>query len=103
MSVSFDGTQQLSTCGSLQDVLGQHDLAAAVHVLHNLLLQLVLHKHLTDERLGRIYRLQSQEIAAWLDALRRTGLVIESARGFCEISPYASPFVVRHLKNQGIL
>jgi amino acid transporter len=68
-----------------------------------LLLELVLHRHLTRTRLDRFSGLEPGEVSREVGALVRAGLVAETSDGVLEVSRFAHQAVARHLKERGVL
>ncbi len=66
------------------------------------LTQFVLHKHLSNERLQRLFRSSRDDVSAMLRTLQRTGLLIEN-HGTWEINPHVEPFVVEKLQEMELL
>jgi len=68
-----------------------------------LLLQLVLHKRMSRVRLERVSGISREELARELDALRRTGLVVETRQRVVEINPFLQHAVSDRFLKQGLL
>ena len=68
-----------------------------------IVLQLILHRQLTRDRLSRISQLPEAEIMEDLAALVRMGLITEDRRGVLELDPLAEHLLVAHLDRRGQL
>ncbi|GAB4406168.1 MAG: hypothetical protein OHK0039_07680 [Bacteroidia bacterium] len=65
-----------------------------------LLAQVVLHKRMSFDKLGRIYAPESvADLRETVYNLCRAGLLHEIQEGLYEIEPYVYPYVVQHLRN----
>ncbi|MBT5874545.1 MAG: hypothetical protein HOH43_14090 [Candidatus Latescibacteria bacterium] len=60
--------------------------------------QFIIHKHLTEARIARIFRCRQNEISPLIFTLKRAGLLIESQPEILEINPYIRPFIVQALR-----
>ena len=65
--------------------------------------QFVLHKYLTSERLGRLFRAEESAIQVRLTRLKRAGLITEFRPDILEVNPYLQPFVIQELDERGML
>ena len=68
-----------------------------------LLLQLVLHRSVTVERLERITGMPLGELQVHLRTLVRMGLVDADAQGIVELNRYVQHLIVDHLRERGML
>ncbi|MCF7797591.1 MAG: amino acid permease [Lentisphaeria bacterium] len=68
-----------------------------------LLLQFVLHKRLTREKMGRITRWQEEDIRSQVQFLENSGVIQKQGQGIWVINPYLESFIIRHLKSRGYL
>ncbi len=68
-----------------------------------LLVQLVLHRQITVERLARVTATSPASLASDLLGLRRIGLLAKRKRGVVELDPYARNLVVRALSRRSLL
>lgn len=60
--------------------------------------QFVIHKHLTEGRVARIFRSRPNQVIPMIFTLKRAGLLIESQPGILEINPYIRPLIVQALR-----
>ena len=65
--------------------------------------QFILHKYLTIERLGRLFREKESAVRVRLTRLKRAGLVTEFRPDILEVNPYLQPFVIQELSERGML
>lgn len=68
-----------------------------------LLLQFVLHKRLTSEKISRITDWSDEQVANQIQFLQNCGLVKTQAQHVLIINPYLESFVIRNLKERGYL
>jgi len=68
-----------------------------------LLQQITLHKRMDHAKIKRVLMYTDEEIQKYLRPLRLNGLVQEKAENVFVINPYVEPYVVRVLKNKGLL
>jgi hypothetical protein len=68
-----------------------------------LLIQFVLHKRLTKEKISRITSWSDSEVETILLAMLRSGIVAEKAIGVYHIAPYVLPFMIEAFKEREIL
>ena len=64
--------------------------------------QFILHKHLTPERLIRLFRKEEQEVEEKLAVFKRAGLINEQ-QGVLQLNPYIQPFIIQQLTEMGLL
>jgi hypothetical protein len=67
------------------------------------LVQFILHKRLTSEKLVRISGWPDSKVQEILFAMQRSGIVVEKAYGIHHIDPYLQPFITTVLKEKEIL
>ncbi|MCF7801802.1 MAG: amino acid permease [Candidatus Marinimicrobia bacterium] len=67
------------------------------------LLQFILHKRLTREKIGRITRWQEDDIRNQFQFLENSGVIQKQGQGAWVINPYLESFIIRHLKSRGYL
>ncbi len=67
----------------------------------NMLMQILMHKHLTFRRLKQVYHTETEDyVNSNLQSLIRAGLVIRTAsNGYC-ISPYIITYLVKYFQNK---
>ena len=65
-----------------------------------ILIQLVLHKRMSVQKLQRVLEAEPEQIAVYLKTLRRTGLINERTTGLYVIDPYVEPHLVRAFKER---
>ena len=65
--------------------------------------QLILHKQLTPQRLEQISQKPETTVIEVMQALRRTGIVIEDPAGVYSINPYIHSFLVKRLREISML
>lgn len=68
-----------------------------------LIVQIILHRELTETRLARVARLDRSTLAAQLATLRRAGLLTRRADGALALDRYVGHRVVHHLEQRGLL
>ncbi|MBN1609604.1 MAG: hypothetical protein JW940_23430 [Polyangiaceae bacterium] len=68
-----------------------------------LIVDLLLHKHMTLERLARVSALAERELVLELDGLARAGLVQEPRPNVYEVTPYLLHGVVETFRSKGLL
>ena len=68
-----------------------------------LLVQFVLHKRLTKEKIRKIFDWEVEKTEQVTSALIRSGLIIEKSTRVYQLDGYVYPFVVNYLKNKEIL
>jgi amino acid transporter len=68
-----------------------------------LLVQFVLHKRLTNERIVTITNRSYQEVETLVLAMLRAGIIIEKAAGVYHVSPFILPFLITSLKEREVL
>ncbi|MCF8368868.1 MAG: amino acid permease [Bacteroidales bacterium] len=68
-----------------------------------ILIQLILHKRMTIQRLTKILDLDFLEVEEMMDSIRRTGLITEKSNGVYMINAYAEPYLTYVFKQKGLL
>jgi hypothetical protein len=68
-----------------------------------ILLQLIVHKRLSLERLTKILNQDPNTVAETFTALRRTGLIVEKSSQVYIINIYAGPYLLEMFKQKGLL
>ena len=67
----------------------------------NMLMQILMHKHLTLKRLRQVYHTESEDyVSGNLQSLIRAGLVIKTASNYYSISPYILSYLVKYFQNK---
>ncbi|MBE0646057.1 MAG: hypothetical protein IH600_18390 [Bacteroidetes bacterium] len=61
------------------------------------LLQFVLHKMLTTERLARLFHRDITHVEARTNELKRAGLIVKTPSGAQRINPFVRPFIIQQL------
>jgi len=67
------------------------------------LLQLIVHKYLTLDRLSRIFHRSAQELRQSILLLERAGIVVEDDQGVMEINPSLRPLLINYYLERGQL
>ena len=67
------------------------------------LVQLLLHKRLTRERLMRVADLEGRELDRQLDALRRMGLIKENRQGVASVNRFVTHALIERLRERKVL
>jgi amino acid transporter len=67
------------------------------------LLQIIIHKRLTTERLCRVFREEKSEVWRQLNILQRSGLVIEKSPDVYETNPFLQSFIIENLVQREVL
>jgi hypothetical protein len=68
-----------------------------------LLTQLLLHKRLTRQRLGRIMSVDEMSLQTPINNLKRSGLILEKTEGLLEIDPYLHPLLREKFREREII
>ena len=68
-----------------------------------ILVQYVLHKRLTEEKIARITQWPNDDVRRFVLAMLRSGILIEKTSGIYHIDPFVQPFVVEALKEREVL
>ncbi len=63
----------------------------------------VLHKRLTEDKIERISGWNGGQVKSMVQAMVRSGIVLEKAPGIYHVDPYLQPFLVRALKDREVL
>ena len=67
----------------------------------NMLMQILMHKHLTFKRLRQVYHTETEDyVNSNLQSLIRAGLVIKTASNYYCISPYILSYLVKYFQNK---
>ncbi|MEQ6119845.1 hypothetical protein [Reichenbachiella sp. MALMAid0571] len=67
------------------------------------LTQFVLHKRLTEDKIQRISGWDGGQVKSMVQAMLRSGIVLEKAPGIYHVDPYIQPFLIRALKDREVL
>lgn len=65
-----------------------------------LLIQLILHKRMSIEKLQRVFAADFPALRMTLNSLVRAGLILERAKDLYVLNPYVEPFVVKAFKEK---
>jgi hypothetical protein len=68
-----------------------------------LLVQFVLHKRLTNDRIKRIFEWDNHKTRQIVTAMKRAGLVAEKSSEVYHLDMYMQPFIVAYLKDKEVL
>ena len=69
-----------------------------------MLLQILLHKQLTERKLYRIYdTTDEQKTKVVLQSLLRTNLLVETAGKVIKINPYVLPYLVKYFRRNELI
>ncbi|MGD9898716.1 MAG: amino acid permease [Calditrichaceae bacterium] len=67
------------------------------------LIQFIIHKRLTIEKLGRIFSLDPEKVRTQIELFKRSGLVTEIQTNHLELNQYLQPFIIRKFIEMEIL
>ncbi|MEZ5195515.1 MAG: hypothetical protein R2764_03720 [Bacteroidales bacterium] len=68
-----------------------------------ILIQFILHKRLTREKLENLLLLESGVVEDMVESMRRNGLLTERANDLYMINVFAEPFLIKYFKQKGLL
>jgi hypothetical protein len=68
-----------------------------------ILIQLIIHKRLSIEKLTKILDMEILEVEEMVTSLKRTGLIVEKSNLIYMINIYAEPYLVQIFKRRGLL
>jgi len=67
------------------------------------LIQFILHRQLTRERLARLFGIEREEVNRQVEVMMRSGFVIKNEAGALQINPYLEHLFIEEFREMGLL